>query len=137
MRWIDAADRLEGALVVDGDAEEIVSQRVLVTFVEMKDAVEVARCADVHGVRERAYGGPGGVRMTVEELRHHVVGVRRRDEAAGQAEATGEEAGRQVAEVSTRRDDAEVDRPGIEPLGGQLMQQMQVVERTAAADGRD
>jgi hypothetical protein len=101
---VDTADRRPHIAVGEVAAGDVAPHRVEIALVEPDHALEVARVADIHRIRERGDRGPRLEPPGLEVGRHDVVRVGRGDEALDrQPGALGQEAGGQVAEVAARR----------------------------------
>src|SRR3954451_4580132 len=82
-------------------AADVAAHRVDVASVQPLQAIEVARVAAVHRVRDRLDGRARLEAAALEISRHDVVGIRGRDKGAnGRAGATRHDAGGEVAEVA-------------------------------------
>ena len=82
-------------------SDEICPQAIQIVVVEPADALEIARIAHVHGVRQGRHGGPRCEDTALQILGDDVVDVGGSDEAgAPQTESFGEQACREVAEIA-------------------------------------
>ena len=103
---VQPVDRTADHGIVAAESLQFITQGIRLTAAEPQHTFEIARRSDVHRIGRRPHRRPRTVLAAAQELGHHVVPVRSRDESAeGEPHAAGEHPGREVSVVTARHHD--------------------------------